>query len=57
MTRFLLGLLAGVAAGALVWAVCHHTGWALLIGLCVAVLAWVGHRIIPELLDAISDSF
>ncbi|MEV5944828.1 hypothetical protein [Streptomyces sp. NPDC051994] len=57
MTRFLLGLLAGAAAAGVVWAVCRSTGWALLIGLCVAVLAWVGHRIVPDLLDAIGDLF
>ncbi|MFD9630135.1 hypothetical protein [Streptomyces violascens] len=57
MIRFLLGLALSVAAAALVWAVCHHTGWALVIGLCVAVLAWVGHRIIPDLIDTIGDFF
>lgn len=57
MIRFLLGLLAGAAAFGIVWAVCHHIGWALLIGLCVAVLAWVGHRIVPNLIDAIGDFF
>jgi hypothetical protein len=53
MIRLLAGLPAGVAAAFPVWAVCHHTGWALLVGLSVAVLAWVGHRIVAELLDMI----
>ena len=57
MIRFLLGLALGVDVAVIVWAVCRNTGWALLIGLCVAVLAWVGHRIIPDLIDTIGDFF
>lgn len=55
MIRFLLSLALGIDVAVIVWAVTYSTGWALMVGLSVAVLAWVGRRIVAELLDTIAD--
>lgn len=55
MKRFFLGVILGAAAAV----IAHTSGatpeWALFIGCAVAVLVWVGRRLIEAIADAIND--
>ncbi|MEU1071850.1 MULTISPECIES: hypothetical protein [unclassified Streptomyces] len=57
MARFLISLILGSGTAVITYAISHHIGLAIVIGIAVALLAWIGHRIIDDLIEAVGDLF
>ncbi|MEV6547925.1 hypothetical protein AB0M57_04350 [Streptomyces sp. NPDC051597] len=57
MARSLISLILGCGTAVITYAVSHNIVLAIVIGVGVALLAWIGHRIIDDLIEAVGDLF